>query len=94
MAHNPDLLAAHEIWMLRVGFSYALEALWREIEPGNYAGRFFETEIQTLRTSSRLIQSKQPQCVKDRFAYFTQTIRLSPTQTEQFRSFVFEAQSK
>lgn len=89
MAHEVDDLKPHEIWMLRIGLSYAFEALWLSLD-GPVPLRF-EAEIDTLRTSMRLLPSEhQPPCVLDRFAYYAQTIRLSREQTQQLRDAVFE----
>lgn len=79
-------LAPHEIWMLRVGFSYALEALWREIG-GNI---HMWNEVDLLRNTVCLLPGDQPPCVKDRFAFFAQTVRLSREQTDQLRGHIFK----
>lgn len=90
MVNSVGNLNRQTIWQLRVGFSYALEALWREIERGGPRNALHILEPEWLRNSTKLLRYNQPQSVKDRFAFFTQTARLSREQTERFRDAVFE----
>lgn len=87
--NEPGPLTPQELWMLRIGFSYALEALWREL------GSLIEDDwlmnlFVALRTSQFRVKRNQPVCVRDRFAYFTQTVHLRRDEVEQLRSYIFD----
>lgn len=96
MTFNGDGLKPHEIWMLRVGFSFALEALYQELKDPPPGADWLLDIVVVLRMSQhRLGLSKlMPPCVRDRFAFFTQTIRLSREQTDQFRDAIFESDER
>lgn len=72
------------LWHLRIGFGFALEALGREVDSA-----LFQLNAETVLAGLK-IKGDPFGGVKDRFARFTQDCRLTPTEVDTFRDEVFE----
>jgi len=70
-----------------VGFSYAMECVCRE------AGVDLIQEARQLRHGADVrLAAEQPPCVRDRFAFYTQTLRLTRPEIEHLRAAIFETE--
>lgn len=79
-----EVLKRSQLVSLIVGFSYALESLCREV------GLDLIDEARALRYEQTKLAAAQPTCVTDRFAFFTQTVRLPREEIETLRALIFE----
>lgn len=77
---------SQELWRLRVGLSYALSALCREIG----LGETIHAVDKLRHDPNTRLSANQPPSVRDRFAFFCQTARLTRDEVEELRATTFE----
>ena len=93
MSLSKELSIVAYYWHLRVGFSYALEALYWEIgefDRHNTNVRCNEIINELRNRVSYRMPAEQPPSVRDRFAVYTQNLRLPREDIEHLRAAIFE----
>ena len=86
------MIVPRRLYELRVGFSYALEALFLDLHWDDLPEEI-QGVAERVRTTNWRLAAAQPPCVRDRFAVYAQTLRLSREETEALRDHLFEHQS-